>query len=677
MSQPKSVEEEILSLREQINYNNYRYYTLDDPLISDAEWDRMLQRLKALEAAHPELITPDSPTQRVGSTPLSTFVQVTHALPMLSLDNAFSDDDLRDFNKRLQDRLGSTDEIEFVCEPKLDGIAVSLIYEKGLLILGATRGDGVTGEDITQNVRTIGSVPLRLSGKNFPERLEVRGEIYMPKAGFEKLNRWAAEHGEKMFANPRNAAAGSLRQLDPRITAQRPLEMCAYSVGIVRGVNLPDKHSDILQKLFYWGLRINREVKVVTGIEPCLQYYQDLADKRSLLLYEIDGIVYKVNDIASQKILGFVSRAPRWAIARKFPAQEEQTTVLGIQFQVGRTGAITPVARLEPVLVGGVTVSNATLHNEDEIRRLDIRIGDTVIVRRAGDVIPQIVSVVKNRRPANTEPVRFPGHCPVCHSPVRQVPGEAIKRCSGGLVCEAQIKESIKHYASRKAMDIEGLGSKLVEQLVDAGLIHHVVDLYKLSLEDLVALDRMGEKSASNLLNAIEASKQTTFSRFIFALGIREVGEATARNLANYFGRLESLMAADTEELLEINDIGPVVAGFIVEFFSQANKRELILELQKCGVRWPDINPIKSDTKPLEKLNYVLTGTLSQMTRDEAKSHLQSLGARVSTSVSKNTNYVIAGPGAGSKLSKAQELGVPVIDEDALLALLDKHGVSR
>lgn len=677
MSSSRSVEQEILSLREKINHHSHLYYTLDDPQIPDAEWDRMLEHLKALEAAHPQLITADSPTQRVGATPLSVFAQITHALPMLSLDNAFSDEDLKDFNKRLQDRLKSTGEIEFVCEPKLDGIAVSLIYENRYLVLGATRGDGSTGEDITQNVRTIGSVPLLLTGENIPRWLEVRGEIYIPKAGFAKLNQIAAERQQKTFANPRNAAAGSLRQLDSRITARRSLEMCAYSVGVVRGGRLPDKHSEILQQLSDWGLRIDRERKVVTGIDACLQYYRQLAEKRTSLSYEIDGIVYKVNDIALQKVIGFVSRAPRWAIARKFPAEEALTTVLDIQFQVGRTGAITPVARLQPVVVGGVTVANATLHNEDEIRRLGVHVGDTVIVRRAGDVIPQVVTVVEERRPVDARPVVFPSQCPVCHSPVRQVPGEVVKRCTGVLVCQAQIKEAIKHYVSRKAMDIDGLGDKLVEQLVDAGLVKRVTDLYRLSSAELVALERMGSKSAANLQKAVEASKETTLARFIFALGIREVGQATSRNLAEYYGSLEALMSADSESLLAVNDIGPIVARFIVEFFAQADKRQLISDLRQSGVHWPDITPTGADDKSLKNLSYVLTGTLEQMTREEAKGHLQSLGAKVSGSVSKNTDYLIAGPGAGTKLTKAEALGIPIMDEAALIALLDGHGVSR
>ena len=671
--------DEILDLRQQLHHHNYLYYALDDPQIPDAEYDRMLRRLQALEQEHPHLITSDSPTQRVGSTPLESFSQVKHELPMLSLDNAFTDEELEDFNKRVLERLKDDTPLEYACEPKLDGIAVSLIYESGSLVLGATRGDGTTGEDITQNVRTIGSIPLRIVGDNIPKRLEVRGEIYMPQAGFERLNRLAEEQGEKQFVNPRNAAAGSLRQLDSRITAQRPLEMCAYSVGIVDGGQLPDKHGAILEQLSLWGFRINREMKIVQGIGACQDYYHKLAAKRHQLGYDIDGIVYKVNDIHLQQTLGFISRAPRWAIARKFPAQEELTQLLDIEFQVGRTGAITPVARLQPVFVGGVTVSNATLHNEDEIKRLDVRVGDTVIIRRAGDVIPQIVSVVESRRPAGAKAVTFPSQCPVCQSPIVQVPGEAVQRCSGGFVCEAQVKEAIKHYASRKAMDIDGLGDKLVEQLVDEGLIKSVIDLYHLELEAVAALERMGQKSATNLLEAIEQSKQTTLARFIYSLGIREVGQATAKNLAQHFASLDDLMRADTDTLLTINDVGPVVAGFIIDFFSQADKQQLIQQLCDQGINWPaiDTDELAATELPLEGKTYVLTGTLTLFSRDQAKAALQSLGATVTGSVSKKTGYVIAGPGAGSKLKKAQELSIPVMDEEQLASLLSEHGVGH
>ena len=671
-----SIADEIAELRNQLHHHNYLYYALDDPQIPDAEYDRLLRRLQALETQHPELITADSPSQRVGSAPLDAFTQVTHQLPMLSLGNAFSDQELADFDKRLRERLDLDSDIEYACEPKLDGIAVSLLYENGILVLGATRGDGVTGEDITQNVKTIGSIPLKLSGANHPRRLEVRGEIYMPKAGFERLNQMAVDKDEKTFANPRNAAAGSLRQLDSRITATRNLEMCAYSVGIIEGGTLPERHTEVLQQLSQWGFRINSEMRAVVGVDACQDYYRQLSEKRNALAYEIDGIVYKVNSLELQAQLGFISRAPRWAVARKFPAQEEITQLLGIEFQVGRTGAITPVARLQPVFVGGVTVSNATLHNEDEIQRLDVRVGDSVIVRRAGDVIPQIVSVVDSRRPAGTKPIMFPNQCPVCESPIVQVPGEVVKRCSGGLVCGAQIKEAIKHFASRKAMDIEGLGDKLVEQLVDQKLVSSVIDLYQLQAESVATLERMGDKSASNLIEAIDASKATTLPRFIYSLGIREVGEATARNLAQHFGCLDKLMAADLEGLLVINDVGPVVADFIIDFFAQADNRQLITALRQAGIHWPTI-AVKPSATPLKGKTYVLTGTLESLTRDQAKVHLQSLGASVVGSVSKKTDYLVAGPGAGSKLQKAQDLGIAIMDEPALIQLLNQQGVGE
>lgn len=674
MKNPEIISE-IKRLSEELHVYNYQYYALDDPQIPDAEYDRLLRRLQTLEQENPDLILPDSPTQRVGSKPLSAFEQVQHALPMLSLDNAFSDEELLQFNRRLQDRLKSTDTIEFACEPKLDGIAVSLTYRDGVLAVGATRGDGATGEDITQNVRTIGSIPLKLQGDDYPSVLEVRGEIYMPLAGFEALNNAAVASEEKTFVNPRNAAAGSLRQLDSRLTAKRPLEMCAYSVGLVEGGDLPDRHSDILQQLSAWGFRINKEMAVVNDIEACIDYYEKLSQKRHQLAYDIDGIVYKVNNMSLQNQLGFVSRAPRWAIARKFPAQEEMTHLLSVEFQVGRTGAITPVARLKPVFVGGVTVSNATLHNEDEIRRLDVRVGDTVIVRRAGDVIPQIVSVVESRRPAGTKPIHFPEYCPVCGSEIVQIPGEAVKRCTGGMLCRAQLTEGIKHFASRKAMDIDGLGEKIVEQLVEKELIKTVADIYRLEHEALAGLERMGNKSANNLLAAIEKSKQTTLSRFIYALGIREVGEATARALANHFGALPCLLNTDEESLQTINDVGPVVAGFIVKFIASAANLELLNELQSVGVHWPIIEKQTEEAMPLNGLQYVLTGSLEKMSRDMAKEKLQLLGAKVTGSVSKNTDVVVAGPGAGSKLTKAESLGIKVLDEEAFITILQECGV--
>ncbi len=667
------VSAELEQLRSEISYHNHRYHGLDDPQISDAEYDRLMQRLKNLEAEHPELITSDSPTQRVGSAPLSEFVTVVHEIPMLSLDNAFSDEDLLAFNKRLQDRLKSTEEIEFACEVKLDGIAVSLLYRDGVLVRGATRGDGTNGEDITQNVRTIASIPLRLLGENYPSTLEVRGEIYMPKAGFNAFNEKALAAGEKLFVNPRNAAAGSLRQLDSRITAARPLEMCAYSVGLVEGGDVPNRHTDILKALQGWGFLINRELQTAKNIDECLQYYRHIQEKRSALAYDIDGIVFKVNSRELQETLGFISRAPRWAVAYKFPAQEETTLLQDVEFQVGRTGAVTPVARLQPVFVGGVTVSNATLHNRDEINRLGIKIGDTVVVRRAGDVIPQIVAVIESKRPADARDIIFPAHCPVCGSPVETLPGEAVARCDGGLICAAQRKEAIKHYVSRKAMNVEGLGDKLVEQLVDLKMINTIADIYSLSREQLANLERMGEKSADNILVALETSKKTTLAKFIYALGIREVGESTARNFAKHFGTFEAFAAADELNLQQVTDVGPVVAHFVYEFFQQENNRQAIEQLKTAGIQWPDEVATATDA-PLLGLTYVLTGSLEIFSRDDAKAHLLALGAKVSGSVSAKTDYVVAGPGAGSKLQKAEELGIKVLTEEDLLALLKQHG---
>ncbi len=668
-----AIAQEIEALRNQLNQYNYEYYVLDDPSVPDAEYDRGFHRLKALELQLPEAVTADSPTQRVGAPPLSAFQSVRHEMPMLSLDNAFSDDDMADFVRRLQDRLKSQDTLEFACEPKLDGIAISLIYRDGRLERGATRGDGQNGEDITQNVRTIKSVPLKLRGSGYPKLLEVRGEIYLPKEGFEEINQAARESGGKVFVNPRNAAAGSLRVLDSNITASRPLQLCAYSVGLVEGGSLPETHTGVLEALNQWGLRINSHMATAQGLDDCLNYYRKLSELRDGLPYDIDGIVFKVNNLALQERLGFVSRAPRWAIAYKFPAQEQTTRLIDVEFQVGRTGAVTPVARLEPVFVGGVTVSNATLHNRDEIQRLGVKVGDTVIVRRAGDVIPQVVSVVDNQRPDNARDIVFPDQCPVCQSPVETVPGEAVARCSGGLVCGAQRKEAIKHFASRKAMDIEGLGDKLVEVLVDQELIHGAGDIYRLTAEDVAALERMGDKSAQNLINAIDKSKATTLPKFIYALGIREVGEATARNLATALGTLDNIAKADEEALQQIDDIGPVVAHFIHDWFAQSEHQQLVAELKAAGLHWQEQEPSADVSLPLEGETYVITGTLEAMSRDEAKEKLQALGAKVSGSVSKKTHCVVAGPGAGSKLSKAEELGVKVIDEQAFLNLLAEY----
>lgn len=665
-----------LRLREQLQEWNYRYYVLDDPTVPDVEYDKALRELQTLEAAHPALVTPDSPTQRVGAAPLDQFSQVAHEVPMLSLDNAFDGEELAAFDQRVLDRLGDeAAALQYSCEPKLDGIAVSLLYRDGELVRGATRGDGRTGEDITQNVRTIPSIPLQLRGKAFPPVLEVRGEIYMLREGFERLNQQAREAGTKPFVNPRNAAAGSLRQLDSRVTAQRSLQMCCYGVGLVEGAELPAEHDAVLQQLHQWGLRINSESRVVKGIEACEEYYHQLAAKRHELPYDIDGIVYKVNKIALQQKLGFVSRAPRWAIARKFPAQEQLTRLLDVEFQVGRTGAITPVARLEPVFVGGVTVSNATLHNRDEVERLGVKIGDTVIVRRAGDVIPQVVSVVQEKRPADAREVVFPSRCPVCGSATERAEDEAVIRCMGGLVCAAQQKAAIRHFVSRRAMDVDGLGDKLVEQLVDEGLLENVAGLYHLKKPELLALERMGEKSADNLLAALEQSKSTSLQRFIFALGIREVGEATALNLARHFGSWEALVAASEEQLLAVDDVGPVVADHLRQFFDSAESMSVAQALRDAGVHWPDVEVVQ-EALPLAGQTWVVTGKLEQMGRSDAKALLQGLGAKVAGSVSAKTQCVVAGPGAGSKLTKATELGVEVIGEDAFLRLLQQYGAS-
>ncbi len=668
----KALLAELQQLHEQLNQHNYHYYVLDDPQVPDAEYDRLFRQLQAIEAEYPELITIDSPTQRVGAEPLAAFEQVKHVVPMLSLGNAFSEEDVYAFDKRLCDKLDSNDTLMYSAEPKLDGLAVSVVYENGQLVRAATRGDGSTGEDITQNVRTIDSIPLKLLGKGYPSLLEVRGEVFISRQGFERMNAQARKNDEKVFANPRNAAAGSLRQLDPRVTAKRPLEIYCYSVGQVEGGELAVTHSGILKQLQQWGLRINPEVKNVKGPEGCWRYYEQIGKRRDSLPYEIDGVVYKVDRLDLQAELGFVSRAPRWAIAHKFPAQEEITTVQAVEFQVGRTGALTPVARLEPVNVAGVTVSNATLHNMDEVERKDVRVGDSVIVRRAGDVIPEVVSVILDRRPKGTRKVKLPAQCPVCQSVVERLEDEAVARCTGGWFCAAQRKEAIKHYASRKAIDIEGLGDKLVEQLVDEGLIEHIHDLYALNQEQLSALERMGDKSAENLISALQISKTTTLPRFIFALGIREVGEATALNLANYFGDIDAVMQADEEALLSVNDIGPVVAKNIVTFFEQKHNKDIIKKLMRAGMHWPVIEVDNGTvSNKLEGNTYVLTGTLSEMTRDEAKAKLQALGAKVTGSVSKNTTALIAGENAGSKLSKAEALGVEVLDEAALQTLLE------
>ncbi len=653
------------SLRKEIEYHNRRYYTLDDPEITDAAYDQLLRELQTLEAQYPELLTTDSPTQRVGGEPLDAFSEVTHPVPMLSLDNAFDQQEFADFDRRVRERLELTDEVHYIAEPKLDGLAISLLYEDGLLVRGATRGDGKVGEDVTQNIRTIPTIPLHLTGSGYPTRLEVRGEIFMPKAGFNRLNERARQQGEKGFANPRNAAAGSLRQLDPKIAAARPLAIYCYGFGLVEGGQLGKSHYESMQLLAQWGLRISPELKQLSGISACHDYYQQLAKRRDGLDYDIDGVVYKVDDLQQQQHLGFVSRAPRWAIAWKFPAQEETTRIVGVDFQVGRTGALTPVARLEPVQVAGVIVSNATLHNMDEIQRKDIRFDDTVIVRRAGDVIPEVVRSVLSKRPADAKKISMPALCPECQSEVVRLEGEAVARCSGGLFCPAQRKEAIKHFASRKAMDIEGLGNKLVDQLVDRSLIHTPADLFNLSLDQFAGLERMAEKSAQNLLDALEKSRLTTLPRFLFSLGIREVGEATARSLALHFGSIEAIREADQERLQTVSDVGPIVAEHIIAFFRQPHNLEVVNALQNAGIHWPAIEQVAADQLPLIDKSFVLTGTLSRP-RSVIKEQLQSLGAKVAGSVSKKTDYLVAGADAGSKLAKAEKLGVEVLDEEKL-----------
>lgn len=664
-----SVAERIRKLREEIERHDYLYYVLDQPEIPDAEYDRLFEELKRLEAEHPELITPDSPTQRVGGAVSPEFREVRHRVPMLSLNNAFSEEDVIAFDRRCREALGKT-VIEYNAEPKFDGLAINLVYEGGLLTVGATRGDGTTGEDVTANLRTIRAIPLKLPLARPPAVLEVRGEVIMLKRDFERLNAEQRAKGEKEFANPRNAAAGSLRQLDPRITATRRLTFYAYALGAAQGVALPSTQSEVLAWLKALRFPVSDERSVVRGVEGLLDYYRAIHEKRDTLPFEIDGVVYKVNSLADQAELGFVARAPRWAIAHKFPAQEEITQVLDIEVQVGRTGALTPVAKLKPVFVGGVTVASATLHNEDEIRRKDIRIGDWVIVRRAGDVIPEVVSVVKERRPKDARPFVMPKTCPVCGSHVVRLEGEAIARCSGGLYCPAQRKQAILHFASRRAMDIEGLGEKLVEQLVDRDLVHTPADLYRLDLETLASLEHMGEKSARNLLAALERSKHTTLERFIFALGIRNVGDATARDLARHFGSLEALAQASKEALEEVPDVGPVVAESIYEFFRERHNREVIEKLRAAGIRWKEGRPATAAKPGVVGKTFVLTGTLPHLKREQASEKIVAAGGKISSSVSRKTDYVVVGEDPGSKLLRAQELGIPLLDEVGLLKLL-------
>ncbi|WP_318521678.1 NAD-dependent DNA ligase LigA [Photobacterium leiognathi] len=667
------LQQELFTLKEQLDYHGHRYYVEDNPEIPDAEYDRMMQQLLKIEADHPEWVTVDSPSQRVGGTALEGFTQVKHEIAMLSLDNAFNDDDLRAFQKRLQDRLRSGSELSYCCEPKLDGLAVSLMYENGVLVQAATRGDGATGENITHNVRTIRAIPLKLQGTDWPARLEVRGEVFMPKKGFEALNEKALKKGEKTFANPRNAAAGSLRQLDPKITATRPLSFYAYAVGVVEGRELAETQYERLCQLKAWGLPMCPEIRKVDSIEEVIVYHQSIGEKRQSLGYEIDGVVIKVDDIDTQQQLGFVARAPRWAIAYKFPAQEEMTVLNNVEFQVGRTGAITPVAKLEPVFVGGVTVSNATLHNADEVERLGVMIGDTVIIRRAGDVIPQIASVVESRRPESAQAIVFPTECPVCQSKIERIEGEAVARCTGGLFCQAQRKEALKHFVSRKALDVDGCGEKVIEQLVDREMVATPADLFKFSAGEVTVLERMGPKSAQKLVDALKASKLTTLPRFIYSLGIREVGEATAANLANYFETLEAISQATKEQLIEVPDVGDVVAAHIFNFFREEHNMAVVKDLQEVGIHWPEIEkPEEGIELPLEGKTVVLTGSLSQLTRSDAKAALQKLGAKVTGSVSKKTDLLVAGEAAGSKLAKAQELDIEIWDEQKLVDLMSK-----
>ncbi|WP_166114139.1 NAD-dependent DNA ligase LigA [Pseudoalteromonas sp. Z9A5] len=667
-----SISEQINHFRTILEQHNYNYYVLDTPSIPDSEYDRLLRELSALENEHPEFLTADSPTQKVGGAALSKFEQVAHQVPMLSLDNAFSEEEFTAFNRRIKERLMSTDELTFCCEPKLDGLAVSIIYRDGVLVQAATRGDGFTGENITQNVKTIRNVPLKLRG-DYPKELEVRGEVFMNSAGFDKLNTEAEKRGEKVFVNPRNAAAGSLRQLDSKITAKRPLMFYAYSTGLVADGNIPQDHYQQLEKLTDWGLPLCPETKLVEGPKAALEYYSDILTRRSELKYEIDGVVIKINEKALQERLGFVARAPRWAIAYKFPAQEEITQLLDVEFQVGRTGAITPVARLEPVFVGGVTVSNATLHNGDEIARLGVKVGDTVIIRRAGDVIPQITQVVLERRPDDARDIEFPVTCPICDSHVEKVEGEAVARCTGGLVCPAQRKQAIKHFASRKALDIDGLGDKIVDQLVDRELIKTPADLFILKQGHFESLERMGPKSAKNLVTALEEAKGTTLAKFLYSLGIREAGEATAQNLANHFLTLENVINASIDSLTQVSDVGEIVAAHVRGFFDEEHNLAVVNALVDQGVNWPQLSAPSEEEQPLAGLTYVLTGTLNTLNRNDAKARLQQLGAKVSGSVSAKTDALVAGEKAGSKLTKAQDLGIDILTEDELIELLIKH----
>jgi DNA ligase (NAD+) len=665
----RDVERRIRQLREQIEHHNYRYYTLDDPEVDDSEYDRLMQQLRALEAEHPRFLSPDSPTQRVSGFASREFATVVHARPMLSLENGFEEQDVRDFDRRVRERL-EVEQVEYSAEPKLDGLAISVRYEDGKLVQAATRGDGTRGEDVTANVRTIRSVPLRLR-KGAPAVLEVRGEVFMTRAAFQRLNAMQQAEGEKTFVNPRNAAAGSLRQLDPRITERRTLDLYFYGVGATEGWQVPKLHSGVLAALRELGLRTCPEIAVVNGVEGCLDYYERMRERRGGLPYDIDGVVYKVDRLDWQRELGFVARAPRWALAHKYAAEEATTTVRDVEFQVGRTGALTPVARLEPVFVGGVTVSNVTLHNMDELARKDVRIGDTVVVRRAGDVIPEVLRVVAERRPKDARIVHLPKKCPVCGSPVVKEGDEAVARCTGGWVCSAQRRESLRHFASRRAMDIDGLGDRIVEQLVESGRIETPADLYELTAAELAELERMGEKSAANLVESIQRSKETTLPRLLYALGIREVGEATALALAEDFGKLESLEAASEEEIQGVRDVGPVVARRVHEFFADSRNRRIVADLRRHGVRWAEgRRAAPAGEGPLTGETVVITGTLETMTRDEARDAARRAGATVTDSVTRKTTLLVVGADAGSKLRKAEELGVRTIDEREFVKLL-------
>lgn len=672
MAVPSETAARAARLRHEIELANFNYYVKDAPSIPDAEYDRLFRELQSLEAQYPELSGPDSPTRRIGAAPLAAFRQVTHATPMLSLNNAFDEAEVKAFDRRVREALEDDGPIQYAVEPKFDGLAISLTYQDGLFVMGATRGDGYTGEDVTTNLRTVRAIALRLAGGKPPRLLEVRGEVLMLKRDFETLNREQRDRGEKEFANPRNASAGSLRQLDSRITASRRLTFFAYGFGTVEGKVPDDTHSHQLDYLESLHLPVTRAREVVEGVQGLLRYYRAIGERRLALPFEIDGVVYKVNDLRSQARLGFVSRAPRFAVAHKYPAQEEITQVLDITVQVGRTGALTPVARLAPVFVGGVTVTNATLHNEDEVRRKDVRVGDHVVVRRAGDVIPEVVGVVRERRPADAREFVMPDKCPACGSRVERLEGEAVTRCTAGLFCPAQRKQALLHFAGRRSMDIEGLGEKLVDQLVDANLVKTPADLYRLDLQTLSNLERMAEKSATNVLEAIEKSKKTTLPRFIFALGIRNVGETTAKDLARHFGKLELLMRADETELQQAPDVGPVVAQSIAHFFGEPHNRKIIAQMRTAGVHWPETEVVQTAKLPVSAKTFVLTGTLPNLSRDDAKERIEARGGKVAGSVSKKTDYVVAGADPGSKYDKALEFGIAVLDEQALLELLSK-----